>query len=191
LLEGLVFGASVGEVVAGHVADTTDMLALEGREEVLETIHRARYAIEQRLVMDRRHSNISASSSGSRTGTPNDKVSQEALSILAHLKSLMWENVGVVRTPAKLSNAVSELSAICDQADRLWMENGGSAGWEVIALRDASRAGLAVAESALANRVSGGAHYVVLDEEDYEEEEVGRRKDSDEEEDDVLVVARA
>lgn len=160
---------------------------------MLDTIHRARYAIEQRLVMDRRHSNISASSSGSsRTGTPNDKVSQEALSILAHLKSLMWENVGVVRTPAKLSNAVSELSAICDQADRLWMENGGgSAGWEVIALRDASRAGLAVAESALANRVSGGAHYVVLDEEDDEEEEVGRRKDIDEEEDDVLVVARA
>ncbi len=201
LLEGLVFGASVGEVVAGFVADTTDMLAMQRREDVSESIHRARYAIEQRLVMERRQSNISASSShgAARTGIPDDKISRDALSILANLKSLMWENVGVVRTPAKLADAVSELSAICDQADRLWMENGRSAGWEVVALRDASRAGLAVAESALANRVSGGAHYVVLDDDD--EEEAGRRKaskgserkeqDSEGEEDDVLVVARA
>ena len=200
LLEGLVFGASVGEVVAGYVADTTDMLAMQRRENISESIHRARCAIEQRLVMERRQSNISASSSHSaaRTGIPDDNISRDALSILANLKSLMWENVGVVRTPAKLSYAVSELSAICDQADRLWMENGRSAGWEVVALRDASRAGLAVAESALANQVSGGAHYVVLND---EEEDVGRRKaakggerkeqDSDEDEDDVLAMARA
>lgn len=196
LLEGLVFGASVGEVVAGYVADTTDMLALERREEVAETMHRARCAIEQRLAME-----SSSSHGAGKTGIPDDAVSQDALSILAHLKSLMWENVGVVRTPAKLSHAVSELSVICDQADRLWMENDGrSAGWEVVALRDASRAGLAVAESALANRVSGGAHYMALDGEEEEEEarrrmrsKGGERKeqDSDEEEEDVLVVARA
>ena len=143
----------------------------------------------------------SSSHGAGKTGIPDDAVSQEALSILAHLKSLMWENVGVVRTPAKLSHAVSELSVICDQADRLWMENDGrSAGWEVVALRDASRAGLAVAESALANRVSGGAHYMALAGEEEEEEarrrmrsKGGERKeqDSDEEEEDVLVVARA
>lgn len=192
LLEGLVFGASVGEVVAGYVADTTDMLAMDAREEMKESIHRARHAIKQRLVMDRRMSLSSLTYGAGRA----DKVSQESLSILAHLKSLMWENVGVVRTPAKLSHAVSELSAISEQADRLWLENGRSAGWEVVALRDASRAGLAVADSALANRISGGAHYVELDrkEERRKRSNDGERKQQDsekEEEEDFLVVARA
>lgn len=77
----------------------------------------------------------------------------------------MWDNVGVVRTPSKLELAVSELSAIRTEADQLWNNSNGGAGWEVVALRDAAHSGLAVAESALANRVSGGAHYVVLEEE--------------------------
>ncbi|EED87355.1 l-aspartate oxidase, partial [Thalassiosira pseudonana CCMP1335] len=123
LLEGLVFGSSVGEIVAGQ-------------------------------------------SRGGRVddgGMYGDASSREATAILTHLKSLMWDNVGVVRTPAKLALAVSELAAIRDQADRLWEDcscGGTAASWEVVALRDAAYAGLAVAESALANPVSGGAHYV-------------------------------
>lgn len=187
LLEGLVFGASVGEMVAGVADDCNDQVALEGREKVMETMHHARHAIEQRLVMGQQQQ--SSRSNGSNS-------SQEAVAILAHLKSLMWDNVGVVRTPSNLAVAVSELSAIRDEADRLWKDenNGSNAGWEVAALRDAAHAGLAVADAALSNRVSGGAHYVVLEEE--EEKKRGgnaaavTEQDSDDE-DDSFVAVRA
>jgi len=175
LLEGLVYGASVGEMVAGVVKDESDSAALEEREKVMETMHHARHAIEQRLVMEEQQQQLSSSSS-----VADERITQEATSILAHLKSLMWDNVGVVRTPTKLDLAVSELTAIRDQADRLWEEDG--AGWEVVALRDAAYAGLAVADAALANQVSGGAHHVVLDEED---------KDGSDDDDEEVVLARA
>ena len=126
------------------------------------------------------------------------RTSQEAIAILAHLKSLMWDNVGVVRTPSKLALAVSELSAIRDQADRLWEDSNGSAGWEVAALRDAAHSGLAVADAAFANRVSGGAHFVDLDEEEEGDDGMtikssaaAKDQDSDSDDDDGLVTARA
>jgi len=184
LLEGLVFGASVGEMVAGVGGDASDDAALEGREKVMETMHMARHAIEHRLVMEQHGVNGSGIAASS-----DDRITNEATAILAHLKSLMWDNVGVVRTPSKLEVAVSELGAIRDQADRMWEErhHGAAAGWEVAALRDAAYAGLAVAEAALANRVSGGAHYVELDEE-HSSVDV-KEQDSDDEDD--VVVARA
>jgi len=156
----LVYGASVGEMVAGVVNDVSDDKALENRERAMEMMHQARYAIEQRLAMEQ-----SSSSSSSSSSTPDDALRKEATAILTNLKSIMWDNVGVVRTPSKLELAVSELNAIRTEADQLWSNGDGGAGWEVVALRDAAHSGLAVAESALANRVSGGAHYVVLEEE--------------------------
>ena len=183
LLEGLVYGASVGEMVAGVVSNDTDDMALEGREKVMESMHHARHAIEQRLVMEE-----SSSSSTASTFAADERISQEAVAILTQLKSLMWDNVGVVRTSSKLEHAVSELTAIRDQADLLWEKDG--AGWEVVALRDAAHSGLAVADAALANRVSGGAHYVVLDEDKEEEGSGANKEDSDDDEDDIL-VARA
>ena len=160
LLEGLVYGASVGEMVAGVVNDVSDDKALENRERAMEMMHQARYAIEQRLAMEQSLSNNNTNTSS----TPDDAMRKEATAILTNLKSIMWDNVGVVRTPSKLEMAVSELSAIRTEADQLWNNSNGGAGWEVVALRDAAHSGLAVAESALANRVSGGAHYVVLEE---------------------------
>jgi len=185
LLEGLVYGASVGEMVAGVVSDGTDDKALENRERVMETMHQARYAIEQRLALEQ--SNTSAG--GSSTSAVDEGMKKEATAILTNLKSIMWDNVGVVRTPSKLALAVSELSAMRDEADQLWNNSsssgGGGAGWEVVALRDAAHSGLAVAESALANRVSGGAHYVVLEEIESENNNGnggGSKSDSDDEE---------
>ena len=100
----------------------------------------------------------------------------EVAAVLAHLKLVMWDNVGVVREPSKLVHARSELEAVRDEADRLWADGHGGAGWEAAALRDASRAGLAVAELAAANPVLGGAHCVVLDAVD--DEDHGRTRHS-------------
>jgi len=184
LLEGLVYGASVGEMVAGVVSDGTDDKALENRERVMETMHQARYAIEQRLALEQ-----STSAGSSSTTAVDEGMRRDATAILTNLKSIMWDNVGVVRTPSKLALAVSELSAMRDEADQLWNSSnsggGGGAGWEVVALRDAAHSGLAVAESALANRVSGGAHYVVLEESESENNNGnggGSKSDSDDEE---------
>jgi len=185
LLEGLVYGASVGEMVAGVVSDGTDDKALENRERVMETMHQARYAIEQRLAVEQSSTNTGSSATAMSSSTVDEGMRKEATAILTKLKSIMWDNVGVVRTPSKLALAVSELSAIRTEADRLWnnSSSGGSAGcWEVVALRDAAYSGLAVAESALANRVSGGAHYVVLEESESENNNGGSKSDSDDEE---------
>jgi len=194
LLEGLVYGASVGEMVAGVVSDGSDDKALENRERVMETMHQARYAIEQRLAVEQSSTNNNTGSStttmsSSSSSTVDEGMRKEATAILTKLKSIMWDNVGVVRTPSKLALAVSELSAIRTEADQLWNNSssggggGGSGCWEVVALRDAAYSGLAVAESALANRVSGGAHYVVLEESESENNTNGGSKsDSDDEE---------
>ncbi|KAL7526959.1 hypothetical protein ACHAXR_008560, partial [Thalassiosira sp. AJA248-18] len=194
LLEGLVYGASVGEMVAGVVGDSTDEAALEGREKIMETMHQARHAIEHRLVLEQSSSPLLNGINGrNRNAATDGRICQEAIAILTNLKSLMWDNVGVVRTPAKLALAVSELMAIRDEADRLWKEDG--AGWEVAALRDAAHSGLAVADSALSNRVSGGAHFVMLEEDEGEgnggiRSNEAKGQDSDDE-DDGLVTARA
>lgn len=174
LLEGLVYGASVGEMVAGVVSDASDIKAFESRERVMETMHQARYAIEQRLAVEQ------SNNTGVTTSTVDEGVRRDATAILNTLKSIMWDNVGVVRTPSKLALAISELTAIRTEADRLWDSDG--AGWEVVALRDAAYSGLAVAESALANRVSGGAHYVVIEEESDVENNSGHKSDCDDDE---------
>lgn len=187
LLEGLVFGASIGEMVAGVIGDGKDGMALERREKVVETMHQARHSIEHRLALEQSSSHgryglsCHNGSNNMRRSAADYKVAQKAVAILTHLKSVMWDNVGVVRTPTKLALAVSELKAIRDQAERLWKKDG--AGWEVVALRDAAHAGLAVADAALANQVSGGAHYIVLEEDEDQMLDVA--------EDDDLIAARA
>jgi len=178
LLEGLVFGAAVGEAAANAAVGGADR---EGREGAREASHQARCAIERRLATEQ--------SEARRHGSAADsQASHEAAAILAHLRSVMWDNVGVVRTPAKLAHAVSELTAVRDRAEQLWEDGAGAAGWEVVALRDAAHAGFAVADAALTNRVSGGAHFVELEGEDARNE---IKEQGSDDEDDALVLARA
>jgi L-aspartate oxidase len=182
LLEGLVFGSSVGEVVACVGVN------IGTEEEVMEAAHEARHAIELKIASEEQ--------SPGANGVINrdNEASREATAILAQLKSLMWDNVGVVRDHEKLATAVSELTAIRDKADLLWEENSAikNAGQEIAALRDAAYAGLAVAESALENDVSGGAHYVadveIVDE--MESEDDSGDEASDGEEEAMVAVAR-
>lgn len=108
LFEGLIFGVSVKEVVAGYITDTTNIVALEGQAKIVEMMHHAQHAIEQLLVME---SQLQMGGSG-RKIISDGRVSQEAMTILTHLKSLMWENVGIMYTPAKLVLAISKASAM-------------------------------------------------------------------------------
>ena len=52
MLEGLVFSASMGKMVAGVAGEGNDENALEGREKVMETMHQARHAIEHQLMLE-------------------------------------------------------------------------------------------------------------------------------------------
>ena len=174
LLEGLVFGSSVGDVVATADHDSAFMK------------DRARRAIERRLLTSVGPYHSTSSSSDSRSATTNADIAREAAAILTRLKSVMWNDVGVVRTPAGLDRAVSELTAMCNEAERLW--DTGEGGREAAALRDASRSGLAVADAALRNRISGGCHYLAPM---AETEQQNDCDDDDDDEEDGQVMARA
>ena len=174
LLEGLVFGSSIGDVVATADHDSAFMT------------DRARRAIERRLVTSVGPYYSTSSSSDSRSATTNADIAREAAAILTRLKSVMWNDVGVVRTPVGLDRAVSELTAMCNEAERLW--DTGEGGREAAALRDASRSGLAVADAALRNRISGGCHYLAPM---AETEQQNDCDDDDDDEEDGQVMARA
>ncbi|GMI57094.1 hypothetical protein TeGR_g10991, partial [Tetraparma gracilis] len=96
---------------------------------------------------------------------PSPKVVAEATEELTRLKALMWDNVGIVRTPALLEDAIDALAVAQTKAEALYAECVCE---ETIMLRDASTAGLAVAQAALANRQSQGTHYIELVEEQAE-----------------------
>jgi aspartate oxidase len=125
-------------------------------------------------------------------------VAAEASAILSRLKSMMWEDVGVIRSRVGLERAVSELSAVIDEAEGLWEEaargsdggGGGGRRWRCATRR----------APALTNRISGGCHYVVPASSEGEEEDGARSgggptkeqdNDDDDDNDDSMVVARA
>jgi aspartate oxidase len=92
-------------------------------------------------------------SSSDRRTTANDAIAREATVILTRLNLVIWNDVGVVRTPGGLERAVSEFTA---------MSNTGEGGREAVALRDLSRAGLAVADATLHNRSREGVTVILF-----------------------------
>jgi aspartate oxidase len=80
----------------------------------------------------------------------------------------MWDNVGVVRNSRGLEIALEDLNDIRAEANKL---HRMSPTLETAGVRDAAFAGLAVAEAAIANRESRGAHCIVEPAEDSDEEE--------------------
>ena len=174
LLEGLVYGAAV----ADHVGVDD-----EGKE----TSDLARGALDLHV----------ARSSGRRSG-PEDPlgdtmewysrkvVNGEALrrisaasALLQRLKGIMWDDVGLIRTPSGLSRAVSKVAEMGREADHLFVQVPCA---ETAGLRDACRAGEEVARAALANRVSRGAHTIILDGVGEGIEETAAREEDEEEE---------
>ena len=85
-----------------------------------------------------------------------------ATNLLADIKSTMWNGVGVIRTPSGILVALERLVDMKEEAEELY---NACPAFETAAVRDAAYAGEAVARAALNNRVSRGAHTILLEEE--------------------------
>mmetsp|Transcript_48824 Transcript_48824/g.59078 ORF Transcript_48824/g.59078 Transcript_48824/m.59078 type:complete len:568 (+) Transcript_48824:275-1978(+) len=139
LLEGLVFGAAVADDVGSNDTDASPC-----------------YARSKETTTSRQNYDDVATSK------------QMAQSLLQKLRKIMWDKVGVVRTPSGLRSAVQSLQELREEACELYERRGPTL--ETSAIRDAAFAGEAVAKSAASNCVSAGAHYVVDDEEDEDDQ---------------------
>ena len=149
LLEGLVFGASVADFVGCSEEGNALNAAVQAQINSNATMH-----------MGHRYNNPSP--------TQIANVGHRAVQLLQQVRRVMWDHVGLVRTPSGLSTALEALSDIQDEAMELHqlcptLETAG--------VRDAACAGRAVAYASAANPQSAGAHYVVQDTEDYSDDE--------------------
>lgn len=146
LLEGLVYGAAVGDFVGVNEQG-------QHMHEILkETISIANDELKNKSL-ELSTVNMNADETIRRR--------EGATELMSKLRRIMWDNVGVVRTPTSLGQAVVLLSEIREEACDLFRK---SPTLETAGLRDAAYSGEAVAKAAQANRVSAGAHCVILDE---------------------------
>jgi L-aspartate oxidase len=138
LLEGLVFGGAVSDFIGGNVDGNA--VTQEARSLLRGT--------------DQTTAN---------TPTVIKAAPVETKHLLNEVKTIMWDHVGVIRTPSNLVHALEELDSLSTEANELFYSHPCR---ETAGLRDASVAGRAVASAALSNSNAIGAHFVVEDEED-------------------------
>jgi len=149
LLEGLVFGGAIGDYVGSK--EQGGLV----HEMLKERLHSTSSQTVVKEMMEETTRTVN-------TAADNEENSskQGATELLKRLKRVMWDHVGVVRTPIGLTHATMKLSEIREEADDLYAKNVCT---ETIGIRDAAFAGEEVAKAALANRVSAGAHCIVLE----------------------------
>jgi len=89
----------------------------------------------------------------------------------AQVKQVMWTQVGIVRTPEALQDAVVRLASLVSDAEDLYREFGaqGVVSNELIGIRNGVTVALAIASAASGNPTSAGAHFVLPP--DHSEEE--------------------
>jgi len=149
LLEGLVFGASVADYIGGS-------------ERVVEL----RETVSQQL--ETRTASSTERSLQSTDAKTKESVTHRAVQLLGQVRRIMWNHVGLVRTPSGLSTAVGALSDIQAEAAELH-ETFPSV--ETSGVRDAACAGEGVATASAANNQSAGTHYIVANSEEYSDDE--------------------
>jgi len=152
LLEGLVFGASVADFIGGSE---------RGRE--LQDISRQRLESTTSTEFMTNAGSFSVVDAKKKDGVTN-----RAVQLLAQVRRIMWNHVGLVRTPSGLATAVEALSDIQGEATELHelcpsLETSGA--------RDAAFAGEGVAIASVANTQSAGTHYMAPDSEEYSDDE--------------------
>jgi L-aspartate oxidase len=152
LLEGLVFGSAVADFVASP--DGQDLYDAAKRQlETTTTTTTVRRNVPYRYTLE---------------PFQIENAAHRAMKLLKKLRAVMWDHVGVVRTPSGLMTAAEVMSDIQAQAKEL---HRLCPTLETTAVRDAAYAGWAVTQAALANPESKGAHCIVPDIEEEEEEE--------------------
>jgi L-aspartate oxidase len=137
LLEGLVFGSTVG-----------DFCGTQGRNAmsaVVETSVSSSAVSRRRPPLHVEPAHI-------------ESAAHRAMQVLRKIRRTMWDQVGVERNQSGLASALESLRTFQKQAGHLYAT---CPTLETAAVRDAAHAGVAVAEAALANPVSAGAHYLV------------------------------
>lgn len=147
LLEGLVFGASVADFVGGEM----------GRE--LQEATRSRLQ------------NLTHTSTGGKASLEPNQIlntAHRSVELLRQVRRVMWDYVGVVRTPSGLATALEALSEIQAEASEL---HSICPTLETLGVRDAVCAGQAVAVASASNSESAGAHYIIPDSEEYSDDE--------------------
>jgi L-aspartate oxidase len=147
LLEALVFGARVAE-------DIQDVQDIENVQDVAD-------------IQD-----VEAGASAARSGPVRAPVAPAALpdlelsaagseALVARLRRLMWERVGVERDEAGLASAVAELAALSRRGDHLPHPGAApqaASGFAAAEARNLLLAGRLLAQAALARRESRGGH---------------------------------
>jgi L-aspartate oxidase len=170
LLEGLVFGASVADFLGSDegrsIASDTSNLLLQQQRNTYYDHKRGRYDPQNSTIVPPHHQE------------PHhiENTSHRAMKLLTLLRKVMWDYVGVVRTPSGLEAASELLQDIQAQSEILHQQ---CPTLETAAVRDAATAGYAVAQAAKANPNSIGAHCIiedVLEEESEEEDEVAEMR---------------
>ena len=166
LLEGLVYGAAVADFVGGAVSGNTkervsSSLASE------EAFEMARSALASPASLEELRYHYQVNGGGRPDNVLVNGEAQICIdgadSLLGRIKKTMWDGVGVVRTPSGMATALEDLIDMKGEANELYRL---CPTYETAAVRDAAVAGEAVARAALRNRVSRGAHTIMLDEED-------------------------
>lgn len=156
LLEGLVFGAAVADHVGrGHAHHEA-----------------AGHAIAEALPATgsaAAHGSSSSNQYRADVGTvpaPQQQRLDPSQAVLRDVRRILWDGVGVCRNERGLLAAVSALEE-CQESAAHYHNMAPSTA--TAAARDASTTGLAVAQAALSNPQSAGAHYVYEEEEEDEE----------------------
>lgn len=135
LLEALVYGASVADFVG---SDMGRELHSKSAERVSNLANAGDLGI-------------------GGTGENTEMTVMRATQLLGQVRRVMWDNVGLVRTTSGLASAIDSLNEIQEEAVEL---HDSSPLMETIGLRDAACSGQAVAQAAITNKVSAGAHYL-------------------------------
>lgn len=151
LLEGLVFGASVADFIGGSE---------QGRE--LREISR------QRLDSTTRKTPEFVNGLSPLDTKKKETVTNRAVQLLGQVRRIMWNHVGLIRTPSGLATAVEALSDIQAEATELHeicpsLETSGA--------RDAACSGEGVAIASAANNQSAGTHFMAPDSDEYSDDE--------------------
>jgi len=135
LLEGLVFGASAAEYIGNTY--TEGSFSMGSCEEIVTSLN-------ERSFSD----------------SAKEQMENKALGILTGVRKIMWDQVGIARSSDGLYSAQHTLTHLSEQAEDLYRTSGMQTP-AIVAARDASMAGLSVAESAATNSVSAGSHYMI------------------------------